>query len=172
MGLTIAFRIRLRSRSQATPFLQSALAEAKNRGWKIRKRKASDPRAVLSPHPMCEDVDIDFSHGLATEGIVKTSFAPISTHESIVEFFDALKPFCSSIKLDDETGYAKHRDADKLRAARKAFKQALEGPKDRAPVIFTGMIIRSDGTVEVTDEMKRRLAIKPTKGTKKLRRAE
>jgi hypothetical protein len=160
MGLTIDFRIRLKSTSQAIPFVAAAVAEARRRGWRVRRRKSTDPRAIVAPHPKCEDIDIDFADGTLAEGIVKTSFATIETHVSIVEFFDALKPLCRSIKLDDETGYAKHRDVRKLRATRESFESAFQSwnPADPGPVFFTGLVVRSDGSAAITPEAERRLS--------------
>lgn len=117
MGLGIQYTIRLAKPDAIAPLLEVAIAEARSRKWKVRRRKAKSPMVVLSPHPKSEDVAIDLSSGLRCDSYVKTSFAPCKVHRGIVEFFDAIRPMCHSLRLVDETGYAKHRDAVKLKRA-------------------------------------------------------
>jgi hypothetical protein len=167
MGLGLEFHVRLKNKTAIAAFLAQATAEAKARKWKMRRRPKASLAIALSPHAKSEDVDFDFSQGPSTEGYVKTTFAPIEVHIAIVEFLDALKPLCSSLKVDDETGYAKKRDRKALEAAFAEFDDAFQQSfdksspdaraQDKPTKFFTALTIKADGTVEISDHLRKHM---------------
>ncbi len=131
MGLCINFVIRLNNPGNIASFLGAAGAEARRRKWKARRRTAGSMHAAFTPHRDCEDVVLDFASGLVCDGFVKTNYAPRQAHISVVEFFDALRPYAKSLTLDDETGYAKHRNPKKLAVAFAGFADAMSAYSGR-----------------------------------------
>jgi hypothetical protein len=183
MGLGIEFRVRLKSKAAIAPFIALAATEAKSRKWKTRRRIKASLSIAFSPHAKSEDVIFDFNQGSNTEGYVKTSFAPMDVHIAIDEFLDALKPLCSSLKIDDETGYAKERDRKALKAAFAGFDEAFEeafvkpvtvdGEPAKPTEFFTGLTMNSDGSFEVSDHLRKHMpAIELKKLLTKIKRSQ
>lgn len=179
MGITLEHVVRLKSKAAVVGLIEAAIAAAKARKWKIRRRSKTSPLVAISPHAKCEDIVFDFTESLVSEGFTKTSFAPQQVHVDVVSFLDEIRPHCASLRVNDDSGFAKHRDVSKLAKARKSFSAALNavsrdvqtpkasiGSSEQTdtltlpPGFFVGISIDADGKTTLSDELRSRLSAK------------
>lgn len=124
MGLCIEYKIKLKNTKDIARLLDIAKREAKTLKWKTL-RGSSDRSVSFQPHAECESVQLDFTSGLRTEGIVKTSFAPKAAHIAICRFLLAIKPSCQSLRVSDECGYWPRFNEKALAESRGEFDEAF-----------------------------------------------
>ncbi|MBX3409983.1 MAG: hypothetical protein KF859_08870 [Phycisphaeraceae bacterium] len=149
MGLGISYVIRLSARKDVDALLAGAVTEAKRLGWKVARRTKGFARVEFTPHAKSEQVVLDFSDGLKWECYVKTNYAPAKTHMQIVAWLDVIKSLCKSLRVSDELGYWKNRDAADLKKQLDDFPGNANNRRTK-PTVFTlgAATILNDGTVK------------------------
>jgi hypothetical protein len=101
---------------------------------------------VIKPHEMSEPLYLVFGSSGRTQNFIKTQFAGAETHIKVVELLEALKPLFVSLELEDEGGYAKTKDKDRLAREMEGVTVMMEKIKrDRADA--QGPIKRPDGRI-------------------------
>ncbi|AIQ51051.1 hypothetical protein [Paenibacillus sp. FSL R7-0331] len=76
---------------------------ARSNKWQINSNEHNS--IMVSPHPNCESLVIQFNEYQNFSGFVKTGFATTEIHQQVVRLFYELKPMLKYLSIEDESGY-------------------------------------------------------------------
>ena len=143
-GVTIHFKGRLRRQSDFNEVIRIAESYARVRNWPTRKIELDEVRlsrvnddeervdymgpvrgTILTPHPLSEEVRLEFDREYYIQEFCKTQYAGAAVHVAVVELLDSLSSFFSNLTVDDEGGYFELRDEAKLAKRLHADLEAL-----------------------------------------------
>lgn len=123
MGVTIHFEGRLRGSAAFDRALAHARAFAAQRGWRaepiaeveVTLRRVRDEEhwdytgptrgVAIHPHQNCDPLRLEFDRNLYLQEFVKTQFAPVDVHVTVVELLRLLAPEFETLRVEDEGEY-------------------------------------------------------------------
>ena len=156
-GVTINYEGSAKNNRAIDAILSEATSFGKGRGWrvepvakdKVELERVIDERTakyagalrgiILYPNDMCEPVHIEFGSDMFMQDFVKTQFAGADIHVSVIDLLRRLKPYFTSLKVDDEGEYWETSDKLKLEKHIATVNRMLddikrEKPSARGPV--------------------------------------
>ena len=151
MGITIHFEGRLKSSASLPDVLEVARAFANKQNWPVveiladtrslaRVRDEADWDFVgktsgieIQPHESAEALRLEFDSDGYVQEYIKTQFAPLEVHKSVVDLLRKLEPFFVSLDIVDESDYWETNDSLSLERSFDRFFKVVEEEKAANP---------------------------------------
>ncbi|CAN5124011.1 hypothetical protein BH20ACI2_BH20ACI2_24040 [soil metagenome] len=151
MGITIHFEGSLRSVDSLSMLLQEARAFANEQAWpyveipnemrslaRVRDEADWDYAGLtsgfeISPHKNAEPLRLEFDYDGYIQEYIKTQFAPLEIHLSVVNLLRKLEPYFASLDVVDESDFWETNDIVLLRQSFDRFFEVVEDEKAKNP---------------------------------------
>ena len=169
-GITIHFKGSVAESSAVDKIAEKACAVAQSNQWSCDRLSGEDIRradgitakyiaesdmsadlsgakgVVIKPHEMSEPLYLVFSASGHLTNFIKTQFAGVEVHVKVIELLQEVKPFFTTLEIEDEGGYAQTKDKQRLAREMESVTTMMEKIK-REHSDAHGPIKRPDGRI-------------------------
>jgi hypothetical protein len=154
MGVTIHFAGQLLGDRAFDDLVRTTTAFAESRTWlteRIESEEATLLRVdeneqnwdyigptkgiVTYPNEDCDPVRLEFDKDLYIQEYVKTQFAGVAAHLSVVELLQTLQPFFRKLKVEDEGEFWETGNIEILREHMQRIQHVIDEEKSKNPSV-------------------------------------
>lgn len=110
----------------SSPILEEEVSLERVTGDKTETYLGPTKGVCLEPHENAEPLRLEFDKDLKIQEYIKTQFAPIETHQKVVEFLKLLAPLFAELTVTDEGEYFESGDVARLETLREGCFNLLD----------------------------------------------
>ncbi len=154
MGVTIHFAGQLVNERAFDDLIRTTVAFAESRMWLTETIESEETTLlrvdeneqdwdytgptkgmVTYPNEDCDPLRLEFDKNLYIQEYVKTQFAGVATHLSVVELLQNLRPFFQELKVEDEREFWETGNIEILREHLQRIQKVIDEEKSKNPSV-------------------------------------